>query len=174
LRVLHDYTRLGVEHILSGADHLLFVLGLVLLAPALGAVARTVTAFTVGHSVTLSLVVLGALTVPAGPAELLIALTVLVLAVELTRTHASLLGRRPWAMAAGFGLLHGLGFAGALRETGLPLGDIPLALFAFNLGIEAGQLAFVAALLLGARALARWRWPVWSRLVPVYTMGSLA
>ncbi len=176
LQVVRDYVRLGIEHILTGADHLLFVFGLLLLAPAPRAVVWTVTAFTVGHSITLSLVVLGAVTVPAGPAELLIALTVLALAVELARPPGtpSRVRRWPWGMALAFGLLHGLGFAGALRETGLPMGDIPLALFAFNLGIEVGQLAFVVAILAGAFGLRRVRWPGWARAVPVYTMGSLA
>jgi hypothetical protein len=178
LDVFRCYAGLGVEHVLTGADHLLFVLGLLLLVPSLRPLAKTVTAFTVGHSITLSLVALGVAAAPARPAELLIALTVLMLAVELARPPAgvTLLRRVPWAPALVCGLVHGLGFAGALREIGLPSGDVPVALFSFNVGIEAGQLAFVGALLAVAgigRAL-RVRLPVWFRLVPVYAMGSLA
>jgi len=174
LDVFGAYARLGVEHVLTGADHLLFVFGLVLLVPALRALAGTVSAFTVGHSITLSLVALGGVVVPAGPAELFIALTVLGLAVELARpaSDAGLLRRRPWLPALGCGLVHGLGFAGALREIGLPAGDVPVALFSFNVGIEAGQLAFVAVVLAAGRA-AR-RMPAGARFVPVYAMGSLA
>jgi len=116
--------------------------------------------------------------VPARPAELLIALTVLALAVELARppSGATFLRRHPWVPALGCGLVHGLGFAGALREIGLPAGDVPLALFSFNVGIEVGQLAFVAAVLAASRAalLAGVRAPLRARFVPVYAMGSLA
>jgi hypothetical protein len=117
--------------------------------------------------------------VPSAPIELAISLSVFALAVELARdpeAPPSLLRRRPWAMALAFGLLHGLGFASALREVGLPAGDVPLALFAFNLGIEIGQLAFVATLLVGATLLRRVDvvWPRWMMRVPLYTMGSLS
>jgi hydrogenase/urease accessory protein HupE len=176
--VVRDYARLGVEHILTGIDHLLFVFGLLLLAPALKALAKTITAFTVGHSVTLSLAVLGFTQVPVRPVEVAIALSVLALAVELTRDPGkpSLMRRYPWAMALVFGLLHGLGFAGALREVGLPQGEIPLALVAFNCGIEAGQVLFVSALLLvrpAVRRMGAWL-PGWTEQVPVYVMGCLA
>jgi hydrogenase/urease accessory protein HupE len=176
--VLHDYGRLGVEHILTGADHLLFVFGLLLLVPAAWPLAKTITAFTAGHSITLSLSVLGLAEVPSRPIEVAIALSVLALAVELARGPGlpTLMRRYPWAMALLFGLLHGLGFAGALREAGLPQGEIPLALLAFNCGIEAGQLLFVAALLLVRPAAnrARERLPAWAGQVPVYVMGTLA
>ncbi len=178
LDVVRDYARLGIEHILTGPDHLLFILGLVLLVPAWWTLAKTITAFTVGHSVTLALVALHLVQVPSRPAELAIALTVLALAVELGRPAdtPSPMRRWPWVMAAAFGLLHGLGFAGALREVGLPDGDIPLALFAFNLGIELGQLVFVAALLAlgrGLRGLVRIL-PGWISHIPIYAMGSFA
>jgi len=163
-RVLWSYGRLGVEHILGGGDHLLFVLGLLLLVAGLRPLLATITAFTVGHSITLSLVTLDALHVPSGPAELLIAVSVLALAVELARDPAApaargplALARRPFVMAGVFGLVHGMGFAGALAEVGLPQEEIPLALFAFNAGLELGQIAFVAAaggMLAGAMALA--------------------
>ena len=178
LDVVRDYARLGIEHILTGPDHLLFVLGLVLLVRAWRTLAKTITAFTVGHSVTLALVAMNVVQVPSRPAELAIALTVLALAVELGRPAgtSSAMRRWPWLMAATFGLLHGLGFAGALREVGLPDGDIPLALFAFNFGIELGQLVFVAAVLLlgrGLRGLVRIL-PRWVAHIPTYAMGSCA
>jgi hydrogenase/urease accessory protein HupE len=177
--VIGGYMRIGIAHILTGVDHLLFVAGLLLLVRGGWLLFETITAFTVGHSVTLTLAALDLVHVPARPIELCIALSVFVLAVELSRapsTPPSLLRRRPWLMAFAFGLLHGLGFASALREVGLPAGDVPLALFAFNLGIEIGQVAFVAVLL-SLAALSRRlriRWPAWAEQVPLYTMGSLA
>lgn len=151
--------------------------GLLLLVPAARALVRTITAFTVGHSVTLSLAVLGLARVPPGPVEVVIAATVLVLALELARPPAPTLMRRyPWAMALAFGLLHGLGFAGALRQAGLPDGEVPLALFAFNVGIEIGQLGFVLMILTVRRPLERRlaQLPAWTRRVPPLAMGSLA
>lgn len=176
--VARDYARLGVQHILGGPDHLLFVFGLVLLAGTLGRILGTVTAFTAGHSVTLALAALGLVVLPAGVIEAAIATSILVLAVELGRRPAAptLLGRRPWTMAAAFGLLHGLGFAAALREAGLPAGEVPLALCSFNVGIEIGQVLFVAGVVALGYAAARLplRTPAWARSVPVYGMGSLA
>lgn len=177
--VAGDYLLLGVEHILGGPDHLLFVLGLVLLVSGGRALLWTVTAFTVGHSITLSLAVLGVIGVPQTLVEVGIAASILVLAVDLTRSEAarpSRLRRSPWAIAGLFGLLHGLGFAAALAEAGLPQDEIPLALLSFNLGIELGQLAFVASVLLVRpllRPLAR-RGPGWLARVPAYGIGSLA
>jgi hypothetical protein len=176
--VARRYGALGFDHIMGGYDHLLFVFGLLLLAPTRRALLGTITAFTVGHSLTLTLAVLGITHVPPQPIEVLIALSIFVLAVELSRgtDGATLMRRAPWLMAVTFGFLHGLGFAGALRETGLPQTAIPLSLFSFNVGIEVGQLAFVAAVLL-VTALVRpvtLRLPAWSRAVPVYVMGSLA
>jgi hydrogenase/urease accessory protein HupE len=179
LQVVGAYLALGFRHILDGLDHLLFVLGLVLLVPSHRRLVWTITAFTVGHSVTLSLAVLGFLGLSSRPAELVIALSILVLAVELARgegARPSRLRRFPWAMAALFGLFHGLGFAGALVEVGLPDEEIPLALLSFNVGIELGQLVFVAAVLL-ARPLLRplaARGPAWLARVPAYGIGSLA
>jgi hydrogenase/urease accessory protein HupE len=177
--VVLGYLRLGVEHIATGPDHLLFVFGLVLLAATTRRILGTVTAFTVGHSVTLSLAALGLTAVPTRAIEVAIAGSVLALAIELARdTGASptAMRRRPWLLAFVFGLLHGLGFASALRDAGLPAGEVPLALVAFNGGIEIGQVAFVAAILAlrrlaGALDLA---WPPWVRRVPVYAMGVLA
>lgn len=176
--VVRSYVGLGVEHILAGPDHLLFVLGLLLLLATPRALLSAVTAFTVGHSITLSAAALGLATVPSRPIEVLIAVSVLALAVELARAgdQATTIRRFPWLVALGFGLLHGFGFAGALAETGLPPGDIPLALVSFNTGIELGQLAFIAAVLaLGALA---WRampaMAAAARRPTVYAMGMLA
>lgn len=173
--VFYDYLSFGFEHILTGADHLLFVFGLFLLCAGFGPLAKTVTAFTAGHSITLSLAALGYAKLPSGPIEVLIAASVLALAVDLARDaeKPTWMRRFPWPMALLFGLLHGLGFAGALREVGLPEGEIPMALFSFNVGIEVGQLAFVA-LLLAATSMIE-RFPVaLPRRVVVYAMGSLA
>ncbi len=173
--VIGTYTRLGVEHILTGVDHLLFVLGLLILLAGLAELAKTITAFTLGHSVTLAAAALGVVAPPQGPIEVLIALSVFALAVELARRQAgegSGLWQRPWRMAALFGLLHGLGFAGALREIGLPQGQVPAALLSFNVGVELGQLAFVAVAWPLWRAV-RHTSPVW-RWAPIYGMGSLA
>ena len=177
--IARAYASLGVAHILSGLDHLLFVAGLLLLARTRRLLVETVTAFTVGHSITLTLAVLDLVRVPGGPIELAIALSVFWLAVELARdagARPTLVQRRPYLLAGLFGLLHGLGFASALQAVGLPSGDVPLALFAFNVGIELGQLAFVAACLLAAAALRRVpvAWPRWVRQLPLYAMGSLA
>ena len=177
LDVMRDYARLGVAHILTGPDHLLFVFGLVLLAGTTRRLLATVSAFTLGHSITLTLAALGFVDVPSGPIEVAIAASVLALAVELARPPGpTLIRRRPWLMAGAFGLLHGLGFAAALREAGLLAGEIPLALFSFNLGIEAGQVGFVLGVLALRRSVGTLieRLPGWLERVPVYAMGSLA
>jgi hypothetical protein len=180
--VFRDYLRLGAEHIASGFDHLLFVFGLLLLANSARRLVATVTCFTFGHSVTLSLAALGVVRFPSAFIEVVIAATILLLALELARTdvrsgaHDTLLRRQPWLVAFGFGLLHGFGFAGALAEIGLPQQEIPMALFSFNVGIELGQLAFVA-LVLAARALVAPRLaaaPGWLLRAPVTAMGALA
>jgi hypothetical protein len=180
LSVLRDYVRLGAEHIASGLDHLLFVFGLlVLVAARMGLLLKTVTAFTVGHSVTLSLAVLGFVSFPSGLIELAIAGSLFVLGAELVPAAGGAPGRLrrfPWAMAGAFGLLHGFGFAGALAEIGLPSGEIPLALFAFNVGIELGQLAFIGLVLAGWRFVVRVQVPLprWSSALPAYGIGCLA
>jgi hydrogenase/urease accessory protein HupE len=176
--VVGGYVRLGIEHILTGPDHLLFVLGLLLLVSASRLLVQTITAFTLGHSVTLSAAALGVATVPSRPVEVLIAVSVLTLAVELARDprEPTWLRRFPWAMAIAFGLLHGFGFAGALAEAGLPSGQIPLALVSFNAGIEVGQLAFVAAMLLAGTGLRRSlpALATYSTRPAVYAMGILS
>lgn len=159
---LGAYFGIGVEHILLGPDHLLFVLGLLLLIAATGrgagALLATVTAFTVAHSLTLGAATMGGVTLPGRAVEAVIALSILLLAVELARLRpgaaaATLTQRFPWLVAFGFGLLHGFGFAGALAEIGLPPDAQWRALLLFNLGVEAGQLGVIALLVLGARML---------------------
>ena len=150
LAVAGAYLVHGVEHILLGFDHLLFVLALILIVRSLRVLLMTITAFTLAHSITLALATLGVLHVPGPPVEAMIALSILLLACEILRMQRgepSATARWPWLVAFAFGLLHGFGFAGALRELGLPEGDVPLALFAFNVGVELGQLAFIAAVL---------------------------
>jgi hydrogenase/urease accessory protein HupE len=157
LAVAATYVRLGVEHILLGYDHLLFVLALILIVRNRRRLVLTVTAFTLAHSITLALATLGIVHVPGRPVEAAIALSILLLATEIFRIgrgEPSLTARWPWAVAFTFGLLHGFGFANALAETGLPQGDIPLALFTFNVGVELGQLAFIGVVL-AALALVR-------------------
>ena len=175
--VMGDYTWLGMEHIWGGMDHLLFVFGLLLLVGGGTRLLWTITAFTVGHSITLSLVTLGYFDYPVALVEFAIALSIFILAVELTRvSRHDILWRNPWWLAGGFGLLHGMGFAGALAETGLPQDNVPLALLFFNIGIEAGQLAFILVILaiwqVLRRPLASWQ----DRLlpVPIYVLGSLS
>lgn len=175
--VVKDYTWLGVEHIWGGLDHLLFVFGLLLLVGGGARLFWTITAFTVGHSITLSMVTLGVFDYPVALVEFAIAISIFVLAVELTRRDKhDVLWRHPWWLAGGFGLLHGMGFAGALSETGLPQDNVPLALLFFNIGIELGQIAFIVLVLalwmVVRRPLRPWR----DRLVPIpiYVLGSLS
>jgi hydrogenase/urease accessory protein HupE len=177
--VVRTYLVLGIEHILTGADHLLFVLALVILVGPTRRLLWTITAFTVAHSITLAAATLGFVHVPPPPVEASIALSILFLAVEIIRARTGRPGltqRAPWMIAFAFGLLHGLGFAGALSEIGLPVNAIPLALFFFNVGVEIGQLLFIAAVLVLMKALVQlplprgeWRWKL-----PVYAIGSVA
>jgi hypothetical protein len=173
------YLALGIEHIWTGIDHLLYVLGLILLVPNWRVLLRTITAFTIAHSITLGAAALHWIPVAAAPVEAVIALSIVYVAIELINARRGAIGiaqRAPWVIAFAFGLLHGFGFAGALAETGLPAGNIPLALLLFNIGIEVGQLAFVAVVLallaLGRRHAPRGaQWLV--RGVP-HAIGSLA
>ncbi len=173
------YFALGVEHILLGVDHLLFVLGLMLLVSGRWLLFKTITAFTLGHSVSLALATLGAVSVPGPPLNAAIALSIVFLAAEIVRQRRGewhLTARHPWIVAGAFGLLHGLGFATALTALGLPASAVPLALLFFNLGVEAGQVLFIALVL---AMLASWRvldlrWPTWTAPVPVYAMGIVA
>jgi hydrogenase/urease accessory protein HupE len=157
LAVAGAYLMHGVEHILLGYDHLLFVLALILIVRNTRRLVWTVTAFTIAHSITLALATLGVVRVPGPPVEATIALSILLLACEIVRIRQgrpSLTQRWPWVVAFTFGLLHGFGFASALSEIGLPRGDIPLALLSFNVGVELGQLAFISVVL-GIIAVAR-------------------
>ena len=157
--VARVYSLLGVQHILLGADHLLFVFALVVLVRGGRRIVTTVTAFTLAHSLTLVAATLGWLALPPPPVEAVIALSVAYLAREIVlgwRGQGSLTQRRPWLVAFVFGLLHGLGFAGALAGIGLPEKAVPLALACFNIGVEIGQLLFVAAVLGAAAAGRRW------------------
>ena len=186
LEVLVQYGRAGLEHIALGLDHLLFVLALVLVvfdprarrpgrrAPLL--LLSTVTGFTLGHSLTLGLAAWGAITLPSAPVEVCIALSIVLLAAELLRSgdRDGWTFARPWLVASLFGLLHGLGFAGALHALGLPQRSLGLALLGFNLGVELGQLAFVAAVL-PIVALARWIPPrLAARPIAAYAIGIVA
>jgi hydrogenase/urease accessory protein HupE len=173
-----DFVQQGVEHILSGADHLLFVLGLMLIVGSTWMLVKTITAFTVAHSITLAAATLGYVTPPARPIEAAIAMSILFLGVEIVRKYrggTSLTIRHPWIVAFFFGLLHGLGFAGALSEAGLPQTAVPLALVSFNIGVELGQLAFVAVMLLLVRGISAIGivWPRRAELLPAYFVGSL-
>jgi len=150
LKVAGDYWSMGTIHILEGIDHLLFVLALLLIVPGLGALVKAVTAFTVAHSITLALATLGVVHVPSASTEAIIALSILFLAAEIVHQRNGVIGiteRYPWVIAFVFGLFHGLGFAGALSEIGVPQHQVPLALFMFNVGVETGQLLFIAVVL---------------------------
>ena len=179
LAVAGEYFVLGVEHILAGFDHLLFVLGLTLIVGGGWRLVKTITAFTVAHSITLALATFGVVRVAQAPVEAVIALSIVFLARELVLTNEGrpgLTARTPWLVAFIFGLLHGLGFAGALREVGLPQTDIPMALLSFNVGVEVGQLAFVGAVLavigFGRRLVSAP--PPWLAQVPAYAIGGMA
>jgi hydrogenase/urease accessory protein HupE len=183
LEVVRTYAILGIEHILSGFDHLLFVLALVLLVPGTRRLLVTITAFTVAHSLTLAGATLGWVHVAGPPVEASIALSIVFVAAEIVHTRQgrySVTQQYPWVVAFTFGLLHGFGFAGALAEVGLPQSSIPIALLFFNVGVEIGQLLFVGAALtviaLGSRAGTRLRLspPAWLWRIAPYAIGTLA
>ena len=183
LEVARTYTILGIQHILSGFDHLLFVLALVLLVQGTRRLLLTITAFTVAHSLTLAGATLGWVHVPGPPVEASIALSIVFVASEIVHTRQgrySVTQHYPWVVAFTFGLLHGFGFAGALAEVGLPQSSIPIALLFFNVGVEIGQLMFVAAVLtviaVGWRAAQRLRLSqtAWLWRVAPYAIGGLA
>lgn len=178
-QIAKTYFFLGVEHILAGFDHLLFVLSLVLLITGGWQVAKAVTAFTLAHSITLIATSLDVLAVPRQPVEVCIALSIVFLAVEIVKSRPGaprLSERIPWAVAFAFGLLHGFGFAGALAEIGLPEGEVPVALLTFNLGVEAGQLVIVGAglILLAVIRYAISAWLETARKGMAYAIGSIA
>jgi hydrogenase/urease accessory protein HupE len=183
LEVVRTYTVLGIEHILTGFDHLLYVLAMLILVRGWRRIVFTMSAFTATHSLTLTAATLGWVQVPQPPVEACIALSVLFVAREIVqarRGRPGLTARWPWAVSFTFGLLHGFGFAGALAEVGLPQSSIPIALLFFNVGVEIGQLVFVGAVMavmaVGRRAGRRLRvsQPVWLWRTAPYAIGALA
>lgn len=173
------YLTLGIEHILTGFDHLSFVLGLLLLVRGRIRLLKTITAFTVAHSITLAAAALGHVNVSAPVIESLVALSIVFVAVELVRAYRGRDGlsvRHPWLVAFVFGLLHGFAFAGSLADIGLPTHNIPGALVLFNLGVEIGQVLFVAAVLALVHAVRRlpWRFDRQARWATAYGIGTLA
>jgi hydrogenase/urease accessory protein HupE len=177
--VAGEYLKLGVEHILTGIDHLLFVLALIIITRGGWRLIKTVSAFTLSHSITLTAATLGWVHVPQRPVEAVIALSIVLVASEIVqagRGRDSIATRSPWVVALSFGLLHGLGFAGGLSEVGLPEGNIPVALLFFSIGVETGHLLFVGAVLalaaLGRRIFLSL--PRWTELVPAYGIGGVS
>ncbi len=178
-QVAWTYVVLGMEHILFGIDHLLFVLALLMIVVGWRKLFGTITAFTVAHSITLTLATLGFVHVPGPPVEAIIALSIVFVAAEILRGRhgqPGLTARCPWIVAFTFGLLHGFGFAGALSEIGLPQSSIPLALFTFNVGVEAGQLLFVGAILAFYAIVRRFQEtpPEWEWRIASYAIGGVA
>jgi len=173
------YLKLGVEHILSGVDHLMFVLALIILTRGGWKLVKTITAFTMSHSVTLTAATLGFVHVPQRPVEALIALSIVFVATEIVKVRRgikSITASAPWMVAFSFGLIHGLGFAGGLSDAGLPVFHIPTALLFFSLGVESGHFLFIGVVL-SLIALARRAnlpAPQWAELVPPYAIGAVA
>jgi len=177
--VARTYLVLGIEHILTGVDHLLFVSGLLLLVTGVRRLLFTVSAFTLSHTVTLTLASLGFVHVSPAPVEAVIALSILFVAYEVLRKHENPQGlaqRKPWLVAFSFGLLHGLGFAGGLAAAGLPTGHIPLALGFFSAGVEVGHFSFVALALALIASIRHWtaKFPAWSYRIPPYAIGGVS
>jgi hypothetical protein len=178
LEVVEDYVLHGIRHISLGADHLLFVFGLLLIVKNRWMLLKTVTAFTVAHSITLAIATFGYAEAPIVPLNAAIALSILFLGPEIVRVwrgESSFTIRHPWIVAFAFGLLHGFGFASALTSAGLPRAELPLALLSFNVGVEIGQLGFIALVLLLERSFRTLevQWPRWVEALPGYTVGSL-
>ncbi len=176
--VVGTYIVQGIRHILFGADHMLFVLGLLLIVAGRWMLLKTVTAFTVAHSITLAIATLGYAEVPVPPLNAAIALSILFLGPEIIRSwrgETSFTIRHPWVVAFAFGLLHGFGFASALTGAGLPRHDLPLALVSFNIGVELGQLGFIGLILAleNSFRILEVHWPRWAQALPGYTVGSL-
>lgn len=178
-QIVAAYIPLGFEHIMLGIDHLLFVLGLMLLVSSRWMLVKTITAFTIAHSITLAAATFGWLGVPETAVNACIALSIVFVAVEvlkLRRGEPGWSARYPWGVAFGFGLLHGFGFAGALTSIGLPESVLPFALLFFNIGVEIGQLAFVLIVigLHWSHRQLRAELPSWGETVAVYAIGTLA
>ena len=182
IEIVYQYSWLGIDHILGGTDHLLFVFGLLLLVGGGYPLLWTITAFTIGHSITLIVTVLSSLTYPVALIELTIAISIFMLALQLIQKvkssgkKSAFFAKYPWFLAGGFGLLHGFGFAGALSEIGLPQNDIPLALLFFNIGIELGQLLFIGLIIVAwliIKPIARGNEEK-LLYVPIYVLGTLS
>jgi len=179
LEVARTYSVLGVEHILTGIDHLLFVLALLIITGGGWKLVKTVTAFTISHSLTLTAATLGFVHVPRRPVEAVIALSIVFVAAEIVRIHRgleSITSRAPWFVAFSFGLMHGLGFAGGLSEAGLPVGHVPAALLFFSFGVETGHFLFIGVVLSFIALVGRLRipFPRWTEFVPPYAIGATA
>jgi hydrogenase/urease accessory protein HupE len=179
MEVVRTYLPMGVEHILGGFDHLLFVLALLIITQGTWRLVKTVTAFTVAHSITLTAAALGFVHVPQRPVEAVIALSIVFVAAEIIHARRGVPGlavRAPWIVAFTFGLMHGLGFAGALSEAGLPAAHVPTALLCFSVGVEIGHILFIAAALSVMALVRRSRFalPRWAELVPTYAVGGVA
>jgi hydrogenase/urease accessory protein HupE len=173
-----EYIGLGFHHILLGIDHLLFVLGLLLIVQGRMMLIKTITSFTVAHSITLAIATLGFASIPLPPLNAAVALSILFLGPEIVRSwrgETSLTIRYPWIVAFVFGLLHGFGFASGLSTTGMPRAELPWALLCFNIGVELGQLVFVfiALALAWSFRILEIHWPRWALAMPGYTVGSL-
>jgi hydrogenase/urease accessory protein HupE len=179
MQVASTYTILGIEHILGGIDHLLFVFALLIITQGGWRLVKTVTAFTCSHSLTLTAASLGWVHVPPPPVEAAIALSIVLVATEIIRMHRgemTITSRYPWLVALTFGLIHGLGFAGGLSEVGLPVNHIPTALLFFSIGVETGHFLFIGAVLSLILLVRRAQVPIprWAELVPAYAIGSCA
>ena len=177
-RAAIDYLALGFHHIVMGIDHLLFVLGLLIIVADRSMLIKTITAFTVAHSITLALATLGYASIPRPPLNAAIALSILFLGPEIVRVwrgETSFTIEHPWVVAFAFGLLHGFGFASGLSVTGMPRAELAPALLFFNIGVELGQLGFVALTftLLASLRKMELHWPKWAEMVPGYAVGSL-
>jgi hydrogenase/urease accessory protein HupE len=174
LQVAGNYVVEGIRHILFGADHMLFVLGLLLIVKDRWMLLKTVSAFTVAHSITLAIATLGYAEVPVLPLNAAIALSILFLGPEIIR-ETSFTISHPWVVAFAFGLLHGFGFASALTSAGLPRAELPLALVSFNVGVELGQVGFIGLILTleSSFRVLEVEWPRWAQVLPAYTIGSL-
>lgn len=176
--VIKTYTKLGIEHIPLGIDHLLFVLALIIITKSKWKIIKTITAFTIAHSITLSLAALGYVNFPTAPVEAVIALSIVFLAVEIIKNligKESLTSQKPWLVAFTFSLLHGFGFAGALADIGLPQQDIPWTSAFFNVRVEIGQIIFVLVVLLFIKLLSYKKdWPVLIKKIPDYAIESMA
>jgi len=173
-----EYIRLGRYHILLGVDHLLFVLGLLLIVKSRTMLIKTITSFTIAHSITLALATLGYANIPLAPLNAAVALSILFLGPEIVRSwrgKTSLTIRFPWIVAFLFGLLHGFGFASGLSTTGMPMAELPWALLSFNVGVELGQLCFIvmALSLSWSFKTLEVHWPRWVLALPGYTVGTL-